>query len=148
MIFLPLMVLWARRPYHFSNRARYAALTLFLVGITLGGPTSGGNPENREESSGRQSSELSDANQRHREGSRVTDLVGSLRETGRRWTFTTTDGAVAYRLLENQPLERIARSIAEDPQDRNWKISGVLTEFFDENLLLIDRIERATELAD
>ena len=88
------------------------------------------------------------ATEKHREGTKVSELVGSFRETGRRWTFTARDGATAYRVLENQPLERIARAISEDSQDKHWKVSGLLTEFFDENLLLLDRIERAAEVTN
>ena len=83
------------------------------------------------------------APEKNREGTRVSGLSGRFDEAGRRWTFTSDSGEVAYRVLENQSLERIAKAIGEDPQDRHWKVNGELTEYFDENLLLLDRVERA-----
>jgi hypothetical protein len=85
------------------------------------------------------------AGTKQREGTRVSGLVGDFKETGRRWTFHSETSDLTYRILENQSLERITKAIQEDPQDRHWKIAGELTEYLDENFLLIDRVERATQ---
>lgn len=50
-----------------------------------------------------------------------------------------------FRILENLTLQRIANAITDDAQDNFWKVSGILTEFQNENFLLIDRIQRGTK---
>lgn len=141
MIFLPLMLLWAPRPLQFATSARWALLLLCGLALTASAPHSLGIEATplRPQAADSHPAELS------REGTRIAGLVGSFREISRRWTFMADDGKTAYRLLENQSLERICRAVAEDPQDTRWKVSGVLTEFMDENYLLLDRTQRATK---
>jgi hypothetical protein len=81
--------------------------------------------------------------EKHREGMRLSGVTGTFQESSRRWAFAVDGEGPSYKVLENLPLERVARAIGEDPQDKRWKISGTLTEYYDENYLLIDRIERA-----
>jgi hypothetical protein len=137
MILLPLMVFWARRPMHFTKNARWTLILLAMFALC------GGMPVANRLSRGQTAAVETAETKKHREGTRVTALVGTLREAGRRWSVTSEDGTVAYRVLENLSLERIAKAIQEDPQDRHWKLAGELTEFFGENYLLIDRVERA-----
>lgn len=142
MIFLPLMLLWAPRPLQFATSTRWVLLLFFAAVLTIGTPNCLGieatERDLRSDASGTPPADLS------REGTRVTGLVGSFREVGRRWTFLADENQVAYRLLENQSLERVCRAIGEDPQDTRWKISGELTEFMDENFLLLRQTQRAS----
>ncbi|MEM6980246.1 MAG: hypothetical protein AAF539_11330 [Planctomycetota bacterium] len=48
-------------------------------------------------------------------------------------------------LLENLMLQRVARAIEEDPSDKRWVVTGKVTEFRDENRLLLQTIHRAPE---
>lgn len=130
---------------HFSKSSRWSLLLIAFVGLCWLGPIEGDltiAEANRRALANR--NELV-APGKHREGTRVTQVVGSFKPGGRRWTFVAESGEMAYVVLENRSLERVAKAIDEDPEDRHWKISGELTEYFDENYLLIDRIERAVK---
>lgn len=138
MILLPLMILWAPRPMQFAPSARWLLLLFFAIALTAGAPEGLGIEarENRSNNSERKV-ELS------REGTKVAGVVGTISQSGRRWIFTGDEDSAAYRLLENQSLERVVRAIEEDPQDVRWKISGELTEYMDENFLLLGKSQRA-----
>lgn len=142
MIFLPLLLLWVRQPMQFAPLIRWSFGAILACGLFLAIP--GGTTP----AAGMPADDVLRANGKYREGTRVNGLVGSFDEAGARWTFTSSDSAVALRVLENQSLQRIAKAIAEDHNDKKWKISGVLTEFQDENFLLIDRVQRWTEGED
>lgn len=156
MILLPLMLLWAPRPMRFATSARWGLLLFFAAALTVGAPdclgieAADGEPwpaeSFAETATERIPANLSDPGaELSREGTRVVGLVGTLREVGRRWTFIADDNQIAYRLLENQSLERVCRAIEEDPRDVRWKISGQLTEYLDENFLLLEQTQRAPE---
>ena len=76
--------------------------------------------------------------QRLREGSAV-DAVGKFRVTGDRITFYPNDSSSSYRALENLALERIAKIIGETRGDREWIVSGTVTEYRGGNYLLVGR---------
>lgn len=46
-------------------------------------------------------------------------------------------------LSENLMLQRIAAAIRANPSDNRWEVSGEITEFFDENRLIIRTAQRA-----
>ena len=78
------------------------------------------------------------ARPRFREGTRVSDLVGIVRQTGQRYTFFVEAEGSRFVLLENLMLERIMRSQASHPGIVQWKVSGTVTEFQGQNYLLIE----------
>jgi len=45
--------------------------------------------------------------------------------------------------IENLMLDRITRAIEEDPQDSHWMVTGEITEFHDENRLMVLTAHRA-----
>lgn len=49
-------------------------------------------------------------------------------------------------LVENLMLQRIVEAVREDSEDNRWEITGVVTEFFDENRLTILTAKRAAQL--
>ncbi len=75
--------------------------------------------------------------QRLREGSRIVDRVGELRETGGRVAFYPDGETYSLQLLENLALERVARDLDQNP--RKWSISGTVTEYRGANYLLLQR---------
>ncbi len=77
--------------------------------------------------------------QRMREGSRVTDVLGHFRDSGEGWNFNFKDENRTIVALENLALERIARSVDESPDQILWNLTGVLTEYRGQNYLLITR---------
>jgi len=75
---------------------------------------------------------------RLREGTKVNDLVGSVGQTGQRYTLFVDTNGNRFVLLENLMLERILRSQASYPEQVQWKVSGTVTEFQGQNYLLIN----------
>jgi hypothetical protein len=76
---------------------------------------------------------------RFREGSKVTDELGEFQMTADRFNFHLQSDKRSIRVLENLSLERVARTLEDDPSPRMWSVSGVVTEFRGENYLLITR---------
>lgn len=87
---------------------------------------------------GEQSEEAAVARPRLREGTRVSDLIGIVRQTGHRYTLFVESDGTRFVLLENLLLERIMRSQASHPGVVQWKVSGIVTEFQGQNYLLIE----------
>jgi hypothetical protein len=77
--------------------------------------------------------------ERKREGSKLIDEVGSFRITGDRATFISADGQRQYIGLENLNLERIVRTVGDDPDPLDWIVAGTLTEYQGTNYLLVTR---------
>lgn len=76
---------------------------------------------------------------RLREGTELVDQVGRFQVTGDRVAFVADPGSQRFIVLENLSLERIARTLAERPQESQWKVSGTVTEFRGTSFLLIRR---------
>ena len=83
---------------------------------------------------------------RQREGTNVKQIIGEIRETGRRWLFITNQGT-SYQILENLALQRAVQAARDDAKDRHWAVDGELTEFLGENYLLINRLMRTKNSA-
>ena len=79
------------------------------------------------------------AKQRLREGTQIVDRVGTIRVSGQRYVFHSSQDGTELRLLENLALERVIRTQDELREDRPWTVSGVVTEFQGENFLLLTR---------
>jgi hypothetical protein len=74
---------------------------------------------------------------RWREGSRLIDQLGYFKLTGDRVTFVASDGKLKFDGLENLAVERIARTIGDNPDQLEWTVSGIITEFRGTNYLLV-----------
>ncbi len=46
-------------------------------------------------------------------------------------------------VCENLMLQRVVEAIRDDPSDDKWTVSGVVTEFFDQNLFVIKTAQRS-----
>ncbi len=79
-----------------------------------------------------------------REGTKLQDLTGELREAGRRWVFIV--GGESFPVLENLALQRAVQSIKDDGNDRFWTADAQVTEFLGENYLMLMRITRTPRL--
>lgn len=76
---------------------------------------------------------------RMREGAKLTDYVGKFEVTGERITFYPSAGGEPLRALENLTLERVAHELAGIRREREWSVTGVVTEFQGGNYLLVTR---------
>ena len=73
-----------------------------------------------------------------REGSSI-DLSGVFRVVGDRVLFHPQPSGEALRVLENLALERIVGVLEESSGERQWKVSGMVTEYRGANYLLVRR---------
>ena len=78
---------------------------------------------------------------RFREGTELKNRPGRFQLSGDRLTFFLGDERVPLQTLENLALERVARVIGDsrDPNQLQWVIYGVVTEYQGENYLMIQR---------
>jgi hypothetical protein len=74
-----------------------------------------------------------------REGTRLADEMGGFSRVGERISFSPGGKGDALRCLENLALERISRAIDESQGQRQWIVSGVITEFKGGNYLLVTK---------
>jgi hypothetical protein len=75
---------------------------------------------------------------RWREGSKLVDVAGQFKTSGERVAFHAADGKSRFPCLENLNSERVARIVAESPPESlEWIVQGTLTEFRNENYLLV-----------
>ena len=74
-----------------------------------------------------------------REGTKLSDEVGGFSRVGERVSFSPGNNREALRCLENLALERISRAIDESQGQRQWLVSGVITEFRGANYLLVTK---------
>jgi hypothetical protein len=76
---------------------------------------------------------------RLREGANIHDRIGRFDFTGDRITFYPADDGEPLRALENLTLERIARVLEETRGQRQWSVSGTVTEYQGSNFILVTR---------
>jgi len=74
-----------------------------------------------------------------REGTEIVNQLGYFRLTADRVTFFTDDGIGRFVVLENLNLQRIARTITDDPEQLQWDVTGTVTEFRGANFLFVRR---------
>ena len=74
-----------------------------------------------------------------REGTRLIDESGGFTRVGERVSFAPGGSREPLRCLENLALERISRAIDESQGQRQWVVSGVITEFRGANYLLVTK---------
>ena len=102
--------------------------TLLAPGLLANTPAPETAPGNDKETHG----------QRLREGE-VIEAIGTLELVGDGATFRPREGQVTLRVLENLALERVARVLGESRDEREWIISGTVTEYRGANYILIQK---------
>lgn len=74
-----------------------------------------------------------------REGSELTDVVGTFKTIGERLVFSVNGSQRQLTVLENLNLERIGREITDHPTSLQWLVTGTITEYHGGNYLFIRR---------
>jgi len=77
--------------------------------------------------------------ERLRENTKLVDEVGAFQFVGDRVAFFPGNNKDSFRVLENLQLERISRTLGESRAQRQWIVSGVITEFRGANYLLVTK---------
>lgn len=87
------------------------------------------------------------ATHRLREGETI-EMTGKLELSGDRAIFHPGADHAPLRVLENLALERITRVLSETREEREWVVSGTITEYRGANYILIDRaVQRSRQAA-
>lgn len=73
-----------------------------------------------------------------REGWKLDQVSGRFEPAGNRFAFVAEDSSGRYIVLENLNLERIVKMADVYPVPIRWTISGVITEYDEENFLLVE----------
>jgi hypothetical protein len=74
-----------------------------------------------------------------REGTELVDQPGAFMLAGDRLVFVSVASKRRLIGLENLNLERISRTIADNPESVNWMISGTVTEYRGANYVFVRR---------
>lgn len=78
--------------------------------------------------------------ERLREGTRLTDMLGSFVSVGAdSVTYSPAGSKDSYRVLENLALQRIIQQLDDNRGQRQWVVSGLITEFRGANYLLVTK---------
>jgi hypothetical protein len=110
-----------------------AVIALFSIAICLTALATADNPKPSTTRTAEKPAE------KIREGTRLTDEVGGFSRVGERVSFSPGGNRESLRCLENLALERIARAIDESQGQRQWVVSGTVTEFRGSNYLLVTK---------
>ncbi len=159
MMLLPLLLLWLREPLFFPRPLRWSLLLMFC--LVAGHMPAAADPDLPSpiaypdaidtDTTPPAQPELSGSDpptgdrRREREGSLVRNVRGRFAEVGRRWAFTSEDGQTSYKVLENLALQRVVKAVRQDAEDNRWAVYGTLTEFGDDNYLLLRAVTRAVQ---
>jgi hypothetical protein len=74
---------------------------------------------------------------RLREGGEIANQVGYFQAAGDRLTFVANDNKNRYVILENSNLEQVAKTLADDPKQAEWIVSGIISEYRGGNFLML-----------
>lgn len=78
--------------------------------------------------------------ERLREGTRLAEVAGSfVAVSGESITFSPAGSKDSYRVLENLNLQRVSLQLDANRGQRQWVVSGLITEFRGANYLLVTR---------
>lgn len=78
-----------------------------------------------------------------REGTSLADVKGRFRKQGERFLFIEEGAGKPIKCLENLCLQRVAANQQDDDRKVVWLVSARLTEFNDENFLILDKAVRS-----
>jgi hypothetical protein len=126
-----------------SRRATLQFIALVIVAATIGLAVdhrdAGAQQTSAADRQGTEPSELNglDGQHRLREGMKLVNQIGELREAGGRIAFYPDGGSHSFQLLENLALERVSRDL--DQPHRKWSVTGEITEYRGGNYLLLHR---------
>ena len=82
-----------------------------------------------------------DQTNRLREGGEIINQAGYFRTAGNRVAFVSADNKNQFITLENHNMERIAQAIADNSNQSQWIVSGMISEYRGANFLLVSRAE-------
>jgi len=78
--------------------------------------------------------------ERLREGTRLTDVVGTFQSVGNdNVSFSLGGNKDSFRVLENLALQRINQVLDENRGPRQWIVSGLITEYRGSNYILVTK---------
>lgn len=134
-----------------ENGRRSAAFWMVVVVATVGiavnlSSSRGWLPSSESWADENRGAAPSGAKSHFREGTELEDLQGNFRIVGDRLIFVeTTTNPRTFRCLENLALQRVYQAIVDEDREKNWIAQGRITEYRNENFLLLERVVRAPQ---
>ena len=141
------MLFRPNRPFAIASSGWMPPGTILAVAILIAGPLVWAQVATPPGLDGRPDAQIDEQNpamvqdkeNRVREGTELTNVLGYFTVTGSRVTFITADAGARFAGLENLNLERISRMISKAPKQMDWEVSGEVTEYCGANYLLVRR---------
>jgi len=78
-----------------------------------------------------------------REGAVLAEIKGRFKKQGERFVFTDEATNKSYKCLENLCLQRVVASQQDDDRKVIWLVAAKVTEFNNENFLLLEKSVRS-----
>ena len=78
-----------------------------------------------------------------REGTALSELKGRFRKQGDRIVFVDDSNNRSFKCLENISLQRIDSAIQDEDRKLVWLVTAKVSEFNEENFLLVEKAVRA-----
>ena len=78
-----------------------------------------------------------------REGTVLTDVKGKFRKQAERLSFVEEGTTKSIKCLENLCLQKVVANQQDDDRKVVWLVSAKLTEFNNENFLILDKAVRS-----
>ena len=120
-----------------------------LLGVALAGARSSASSENSVVSAPpsaiKITSDIPQKNTRLRENEEFSG-TGQFRMIGDRVVFLSDDNQRRFIGLENLILERVAKTIADNPAQMQWIVLGNVTEYQGSNYLLFTRAQLKSQI--
>ena len=86
------------------------------------------------------------SSERLREGTKLIDVTGTFQAVGSdNISFLATGNKESYRVLQNLALQRVSQSLEDNRAQRQWIVSGTITEFRGANYLLVTKAVQASD---
>ncbi len=126
-----------------SSPAFWVVLVVSCVAMlaNLGGSPMHGNPIMADDRPSL--AQMAKAESLSREGTPLTEVKGRFRKVGERFVFVEDGTTKSIKCLENLSLQRVATNQQDDDRKVVWNVSGKITEFNNENFLILDKAVRS-----
>ncbi|PHR92476.1 MAG: hypothetical protein COA78_33485 [Blastopirellula sp.] len=141
------------------NKYKYLLILLLLAPFTVLAEINPNNSGSKTDT-GVSDDELIEAAEdkkrnRMREGTQITDTIGSFVQSGERWTFEikaekkekgkdeSPSSSPKFQILENLMLERVAQTIENTTSTVSWKVDGKITEYRGNNFLILTYVSQS-----
>ena len=80
-----------------------------------------------------------------REGTRIETQLAEMRQEADQLAVHLSNHNIPLIALENLAMQRVLIALIDDPSDKQWTVTGTVTEFQGRNYILFERVTRAAK---